>query len=1187
MALGTLELIAYELARGVDLLAGDLAPAGRGRLLASIGIGAVPAITSAPSWLAACAEAATAIERLASTLAEMATGLDGDAVATTQLVAALAAAVPAVRGLGDAITGLAASLPGLSDGERSALARRGHELPRRLLDRLLVDDLARRLPRATAALRLLGAVEHEALDATGVAIEAAPRRLRLDRLGQLVRDPLGALRDRHGWGDPDFDARTLLTTIRDVLADPFEVAAELLEAPGLPLALEAGGFRLQLDDTTTPPSLEASLRIPGALDETIALTAGDWQIAATLAVGFASDLDFGLRPPLDLELLVPGASATVAVAVTATRAAAAAPALLLGRPAGSRVEARAIEVSAQLAAAWSSAQPRQPLEPSVRVALRGLHLALAGDDAGPLVASLIGGDPAAGVDVALRYGPRTGLRFEAGGALGVDVAAGARLGPLTIDTVHLGLALAEAPAVHAAITAHLRLGPVTVTLERFGLRGRITAPDGGGNLGPLQVDLGVHPPAGLGLAIDGPGMSGAGMLALDPERGHYAGALVIRVGDTFVLDALGVLDRVPGGRAPWRFLAMVSARFGRVPLGLGFTLDGVGGVVGVHRAVDVEAARATLRAGAIGTLFGGGGGDLPARLRQIEALFPVTPGRHVFGPTARIGWGSPQLMRADVAVLLEVPAPVRLVVLAAIEIGVPSLEHRIVDLRLDALGVLDLGRRTLALDASLHDSKIAGYELTGDMALRLGWGSAPHLLVAIGGFHPRFAAPAGFPALRRVALTAGDNPRLRLEAYVALTSNTIQLGAHVDLSYRASGLRIAGHLHFDALIELSPFALEAELSAGVAISYRGHNIASARLAFVLSGPRPWRAVGKATIGILWWDVSVGFDVTWGRHDRPPLPRPPDLAALLHDALAAPVAWTSELAPGERAWIVPRPGAAPPGVRVHPLAALIVRQQAVPLDHRITAYGSAPLPAPVRFAIRTVRIAGEPGRLAPVTDPFAPGQFTRLGQHERLVAPSFEAMASGVRVAADPILGATARVPVDHDTVVDDPLAPPPAPRPPAAFPLQVLAVVAAHRDAASPRPHRAPRVRVAPPGFVLASRRDLAITAEAAALAGGRTTHAALREALREARAGGRRPALQIVPRPEAANAAARIVVVREDDNLRNLDFVDTVTGRAMTRVELVAAIRAGDYPGYAIRTIHGLETPVSRPTPSRDDNLG
>ena len=130
-------------------------------------------------------------------------------------------------------------------------------------------------------------------------------------------------------------------------------------------------------------------------------------------------------------------------------------------------------------------------------------------------------------------------------------------------------------------------------------------------------------------------------------------------------------------------------------------------------------------------------------------------------------------------------------------------------LQVDVLGVIDFDRREAAVDATLVDSRLAQFALTGDMALRMSWGAQPSFLLAVGGFHPRFAAPPGFPALERVAvaLASGDNPKLRLEAYLALTSNTVQFGARVDLAARAGSFSIAGFLSFDALVTLAPLGV--------------------------------------------------------------------------------------------------------------------------------------------------------------------------------------------------------------------------------------------------------------------------------------------------------------------------------------------------------------------------------------------
>ena len=150
-------------------------------------------------------------------------------------------------------------------------------------------------------------------------------------------------------------------------------------------------------------------------------------------------------------------------------------------------------------------------------------------------------------------------------------------------------------------------------------------------------------------------------------------------------------------------------------------------------------------------------------LATLDRVFPLAPDRLLIGPLAEISWGSPPLVKIRMALLLEVPQPVRVVLLAALSVVLPRPDDPVVELHVDAIGVLDLAKGELALDASLHDSRILSYPLTGDMALRLNWGEQPTFVMSVGGFHPRFPAPAGLRPLDRLALTLtdGENPRVR------------------------------------------------------------------------------------------------------------------------------------------------------------------------------------------------------------------------------------------------------------------------------------------------------------------------------------------------------------------------------------------------------------------------------------------
>lgn len=69
--------------------------------------------------------------------------------------------------------------------------------------------------------------------------------------------------------------------------------------------------------------------------------------------------------------------------------------------------------------------------------------------------------------------------------------------------------------------------------------------------------------------------------------------------------------------------------------------------------------------------------------------------------------------------------------------------------------------------------------------------------------------------------------------------------------------------------------------------------------------------------------------------------------------------------------------------------------------------------------------------------------------------------------------------------------------------------------------------------------------------------------------------------------ARKRVSVTQEDENGRNEKFHDNYDGSDMTRRQFVDEIAAGNYPNYHIRIVNSLETPVSNPDQSENNNLG
>lgn len=65
-----------------------------------------------------------------------------------------------------------------------------------------------------------------------------------------------------------------------------------------------------------------------------------------------------------------------------------------------------------------------------------------------------------------------------------------------------------------------------------------------------------------------------------------------------------------------------------------------------------------------------------------------------------------------------------------------------------------------------------------------------------------------------------------------------------------------------------------------------------------------------------------------------------------------------------------------------------------------------------------------------------------------------------------------------------------------------------------------------------------------------------------------------------------RITVTSEGDSGRNNKFHDNFKNKDMTRAQFVNEIKQGNYENYHVRKINGIDTPVSNPDKTRNNNL-
>ena len=225
--------------------------------------------------------------------------------------------------------------------------------------------------------------------------------------------------------------------------------------------------------------------------------------------------------------------------------------------------------------------------------------------------------------------------------------------------------------------------------------------------------------------VDAAGVSGGGFLKHDDSTHEYIGVLQLEF-NSLALQAFGLITTQVAGQSGYSLLALIDADFPPVQLGWGFTLNGVGGLLAVNRSASTDALHAALKANTLSSILFPKNAITMRRksCSTLDALFPTAAGRFLFGPMALIGWGTPTVLTAAVAVIIELPEPILIVLIARLSATLPSQSQALVRINMDALGVLDLSQDSLSLDATLFDSKLLAFTLSGDMVLRANWGSS-------------------------------------------------------------------------------------------------------------------------------------------------------------------------------------------------------------------------------------------------------------------------------------------------------------------------------------------------------------------------------------------------------------------------------------------------------------------------------
>ena len=726
-------------------------------------------------------------------------------------------------------------------------------------------------------------------------------------------------------------------------------------------------------------------------------------------------------------------------------------AFLFGSPEGTRLEIGAVGLQAHV---FLSAQLEQ-LKITLAVE-KGKFVFDRGDGDGLLKKLLPEKGLEFNFDFKLNYSNTKGIYFEGQAGSELVIPVGLKIGSaFTLPEIQLGFNFNQKHGlgIFASLSGQTKLGPIFLELGRTGVQLDVIPKEAGkpAALGFADADLRFKPPSQIGVVVDAKLIQGGGFLSFEPDSGTYFGVVYLTIKRKFEIKAIGIIQtRMPDGSEGFSFLLIITFELPTTQPGMGFRLEGIGGLIGINRTIDREALVVGMRDNTLDNILFP---DDPVKnaaviFRQSNAVFPAEQGSHTFGILFLLAWGTKSLVQLKLGLVLKYQDPSIIALLGVLKIGVEKMilgkKVEIFKIQVNFKADYEEGKY-FAFDANLYKSKFLGFQLVGDLVVRWKGSPDPYFLLSAGGFHPDFQPPAlNLPKdIQRLKFILADSEAVKIsgEAYLAVTSNTLQFGGGFQAYINVWKLSIEGSLKFDAIFYRTGNPnFKVNASGSVKVKIWGFTIGGIKAKGELSGTTPWHFDGSVTFEIGWWDYTKSVDKTWGDEGEE-LSETVSLLTLLSDDLNAADAWQ----PVRRRFVQgvsvrPVQTAVAARVLAHPDESLEVKQAVLPLGVPLDHYGHF---NPRDFRKFSLRLGTDAGFIAAdnTSDFFAPAEFFELTQEERMTRKSYESFNAGLAAGGlDNLLGGRFRqMNVDYERrIIDDqPQVPKTVPLPPAHFVAQI------------------------------------------------------------------------------------------------------------------------------------------------------
>jgi hypothetical protein len=909
-----------------------------------------------------------------------------------------------------------------------------NKFPKQVIDYLVVQYLTTYQHTWGFGFRALGIIKKKYIPSAGNRMPYVEYSLDLSDLPKLLENPRVLLENAFGWGSDEFDYSAFVSQVENLVwtlgADVFveempKLSASSVEGnvdiegdPGRKVmkavfferARNTGRMSAEIRLLYLPknagkkPGFALMPAFNGMLDFTM-------QLSPDVAVTIKSDADLQggvallIRPDSAIETVlgfnggpITHASASLGIEVERSNPNNT-PILILGSADATRLQYKKIGGAGGISLDSSNAT-----DVFAEVDLKGLEFVFEPSDGDGFIQKIFpSGGVGLGFDLAAGISYQRGFYFRGTSHLEIEIPAHIQIGPIDLQSLTIAANPKDGKVpINLGATVKAALGPLSAVVENIGLTATFSFPDRGGNLGVLDLSLGFKPPNGVGLAVDAGVVKGGGYLFFDFDKEEYAGALELMFSGIVSLKAIGLLTtKMPDGSKGFSLLIIITAEFGTgIQLGFGFTLLGVGGLLGLNRTVRLEQLAAGVRTGAVNNIMFPQDvvANAPRIISDLRTIFPPEQGKFLIGPMAKLGWGTPTLISLSLGIIIEIPG--NLAILGVLRCILPTEDAAILVLQVAFVGAIEFDKKRLWLFAGLFESRVLFITLEGEMGVLAAFGDDANYVISVGGFHPRFTPPPlPFPVPNRLALDLLNEPgeRIRVEGYFAVTTNTVQFGAHAELVFGFDDFGLHGHLGFDALFQFSPFYFIIQVGADLSLDAFGLGLFSVDLDFALEGPTPYRAHGRGSISLFFFDISADFDITWGETRDTTLP-PIDIMPALAAQFDKLENWKAFLPANTNLLVSLRHlDAVADGLVLHPLGTLRVTQRYVPLDSNIDKVGTQKPHDAKHFTLQIT--SADLVKTIDVPELFAPAQFHDMSNADKLSKPAYAPEHGGLELSA--------------------------------------------------------------------------------------------------------------------------------------------------------------------------------------------